>query len=131
MLRPTRWFYPPNGELSDFEKDPLSIKLEVDTFEGKVHVEWEPGASVTAMGQLAFFIQFLKTGYRFEPWVKDCPLIYKSNNSSGKLNVLGSLMLSILSGHKRYAHISTLIGDNVNAQLLVSSQKLLAAPHGR
>ncbi len=41
----------PNGELSDFEKDPLSIKLEVDIFEGKVHVEWEPGASVTAMGQ--------------------------------------------------------------------------------
>ncbi len=71
MLRPTRWFYPPNSELSDFEKDSL------DTFEGKVHVEWESGASVTAMGQLAFFIQLLKTGYRFEPWVKDCPLIYK------------------------------------------------------
>ena len=108
----------PKGELSEFEKDPLSVKLEVDTFEGKVHVEWEPGASVTPMGQLAFFIQFLKTGHRFEPWVKDCPLTYKSNNASGKLNVLGSLMLSILSGHKRYAHISTLIGDNVNAQLL-------------
>ena len=73
MVLPPRKTHP-NGELSDFEKDPSSIKLEVDTFEGKVHVEWEPGASVTGMGQLAFFIQFLKTGYRFEPWVKDCPL---------------------------------------------------------
>ena len=25
----------PKGELSEFEKDPLSVKLEVDTFEGK------------------------------------------------------------------------------------------------
>ncbi len=56
MLRPTRWFYPPNGELSDFEKDPLSIKLEVDTFEGKVHVEWAPGASVTAISPLTLGI---------------------------------------------------------------------------
>ncbi|WP_257263491.1 hypothetical protein [Endozoicomonas sp. ONNA2] len=48
----------PKGELSEFEKDPLSVKLEVDTFEGKVHVEWEPGASVTPMGQLAFLFIF-------------------------------------------------------------------------
>ena len=30
-------------------------------------------------GTIGFFIQFLKTGYRFEPWVKDCLLIYKRN----------------------------------------------------
>ena len=78
------------------------------------------------MGQLAFFIQFLKTGYRFEPWVKDCPLIYKSNNASGKLKVLGSLMLSILSSHKRYAHISTRTGGNVNVQLLGMKKEVVS-----
>ena len=70
------------------------------------------------MGQLAFFIQCLKTGYRFGPWVEDCPLIYTSPNTPKKVNVLGSLLLSILSGHKRYAHIGTLTGDGVNSKLL-------------
>ncbi len=94
------------------------MTLEVDTFEGNVQVEWEPGASVTPMGQLAFFIRFLKTGCRFEPWVDDCPLIYKGNNAPKKVNVLGSLFISILSGHKRYANIDTLVGDGVNPKLL-------------
>ncbi|UYM15878.1 transposase [Endozoicomonas euniceicola] len=117
MVRPPKPT-PPKGELSEMEKDPLSVKLEVDSFDGKIHVEWEPEASVTPMGQLPFFIQFLKTGHRFEPWINDCPLTYKSPNAPQKVDVIGSLMLSILSGHKRYAHIGTIIGDKVNAQLL-------------
>ena len=117
MVRPPKPAHP-KGELSEMKKDPLSVTLEVDSFDGKIHVEWEPEASVTPMGQLAFFIQFLTTGHRFEPWVNDCPLIYKSPNAPQKVDVLGSIMLSILSGHRRYAHIGTIIGDNVNAQLL-------------
>ncbi|WP_086936373.1 transposase [Endozoicomonas montiporae] len=108
----------PKGELKELSKKCSTTSLEVDTFEGKIHVEWEPGASVTPMGQLPFFIQFLKTGCRFEPWVEDCPLTYKSNNAPEKVNVIGSLFLSILSGHKRYAHIGTLTGDGVNPKLL-------------
>ena len=53
-----------------------------------------------------------------KPWVDDCPLTYKSNNAPKKVNVLGSLFLSILSGHKRYANIGTLVGDGVNPKLL-------------
>ncbi len=108
----------PEGEPTELSKHFSSTSIEVDTFEGKIHVEWEPGASVTPMGQLPFFIQFLKTGYRFEPWVEDCPIVYKSNNAPQKVDVLGSLLLSILSGHKRYAHIATLTGDGVNSKLL-------------
>ena len=70
------------------------------------------------MGQLPFFIQFLKLGGRFDPWVEQCPLSYTSNNAPQKVDVLGSLFLSILSGHKRYSHITTLISDNVNPNLL-------------
>ena len=108
----------PEGESLKPAFHPKKQALEVDTFDGKIHVEWEPGASVTPMGQLPFFIQFLKTGYRFEPWVDDCPLTYKSNNAPSKADVLGSFLLSILSGHNRYAHMTTLIGDGVNSQLL-------------
>lgn len=92
--------------------------IEVDTFNGKVFVSWDPNASVTPLGQLPFFIEFLKLGNRFEPWVDDCPLDYASNNAPGKINLLGSLFLSILSGHTRYAHLRSLIGDRVNQHLL-------------
>lgn len=32
----------------------------MDTFGGRIHVEWDPQATVTPMGQLPFFIEFLK-----------------------------------------------------------------------
>ena len=108
----------PKGELLNSHEQPENPSLEVDTFDGKIHVEWEPDASVTPMGQLAFFIQFLNTGCRFEPWVEECPISYVSNNAPKPRDVLGSLLLSILSGHKRYAHMTTLIGDGVNSKLL-------------
>jgi hypothetical protein len=34
--------------------------VTAETFAGRVHLEWEPAASVTTMGQLAFFIEYLK-----------------------------------------------------------------------
>jgi len=68
--------------------------LEVDTFNGKLHVEWDSSASITPMGQLPFFIEFLKLGHRFKPWVDDCPLVYTSHNAPTKTDVLGSLLLS-------------------------------------
>lgn len=108
----------PKGESNLKEKELLSEALEVDTFDGKLHIEWEPNAHVTTIGQLPFFIQYLKVGQRFEPWVKECPLTYSSNNAPAKVDVLGTLLLSILSGHKRYSHITTLLSDNVNSNLL-------------
>ena len=104
------------------EKRPLSTAIEVETFAGKVHVEWDPTAAVTPIGQLPFFIEFLKLGHRFNPWVEQCPLHYLSNNAPKKIDVLGSLFLSILSGHTRYAHITALRGDSVNTKLLGMSK---------
>lgn len=117
MVLPPKSIHP-MGEQNGVDELVNKSTIDVDTFDGKIQVEWEPGASVTPMGQLAFFIQFLKAGYRFEPWVEDCPLKYNSNNAPAKIDVLGSLLLSILSGHKRYAHMTTLIGDGVNSRLL-------------
>ena len=36
-------------------------RIAVHTFAEKIHVEWNPTSAVTPMGQLAFFIYFLKT----------------------------------------------------------------------
>lgn len=108
----------PVGEAKNLPEIKNNELIEVETFDGKVFIDWDPDAAVTPMGQLAFFIEFLKLGNRFEPWIDDCPLEYHSNNAPGKRDVLGSLLLSILAGHTRYAHLKSLMGDTVNQDLL-------------
>ena len=116
VLRPKQTH--PVGECKLPEKTALFEAVEVDTYGGKLHIEWDQDAAVTPIGQLPFFIQFLKLGGRFDPWIHDCPLHYTSNNAPKKIDVLGSLFLSILSGHTRYAHITNLMSDRVNSDLL-------------
>src|SRR6516164_1473458 len=89
-----------------------------DTFAGPIHVEWDNSAPLTPLGQLPFFIEFLKLGSLFENWVADCPLEYASPNAPAKRDLLGTVMLSVLAGHWRYAHITALRCDPVNPPLL-------------
>ena len=107
----------PAGEEQSAIKKGLVSATQVDNYAGKIHVERDANAAVTPLGQLPFFIQFLKLGGRFDPWIDDCPLHYSSNNAPEKIDVLGSLFLSILSGHKRYAHITNLMSERVNFQV--------------
>ena len=91
---------PPNTDHPKSEenlptKSEIFAPIEVDTFDGKVRVEWEPEARVSPLGQLPFFIQYLKIGQRFDPWIEDCPLEYLSNNAPDKRDVLGSFLLSV------------------------------------
>ena len=107
----------PSGEA---EKQELtrSEPSAVDTFGGKVFIRWDPDASVTGVGPAAYFIDFLKTNGLWEGWVEDCPLHDKSPNAPPKEDILGTVMLSVLAGHKRYAHITTVGSDSVLPQLL-------------
>jgi len=89
-----------------------------DTFAGRVHVEWDATAPVTPLGQLPFFIDFLKQASLFDPWVADCPLHLTSPNAPRKRDLLGTVMLSVLAGHRRYAHVTALRCDPVNPPLL-------------
>lgn len=95
-----------------------SAEAVVQTYAGTVHVEWDGGAPVTPLGQLPFFIAYLKEGGLFDGWVADCPLHLVSPNAPSKRDVLGTLLLSVLAGHWRYAHITTVRGDTVNPPLL-------------
>ncbi len=90
----------------------------VDTFGGKVFVRWDPDARVTGFGPAAYFIEFLKANGLWERWVQDCPLHYTSPNAPAKEDILGTVMLSVVAGHKRYAHITTVRSDSVLPQLL-------------
>ena len=96
----------------------VSTPQVVDTLGGRMHVRWDEGAAATPHGQLAFFAEFLSTTGVFDRWVSDCPLTYRSGNAPDKRDVLGTLMLGLLAGHRRYAHISALRGDALAAAAL-------------
>jgi len=85
---------------------------------GKVQVRWETGSAATPMGQLAYFIEFLHLTGLWSRWQESCPLAYASPNAPTKADVLGTWMLSVLSGHKRYAHVTAMRCDGVNPGLL-------------
>ena len=120
VLPPTKTH--PTGDLPEALKKPNllaeNMSLAVDTFGGRVHVEWDPQAAVTPLGQLPFFIEFLKLGDLFDPWVEECPLQLTSPNAPTNRDVLGTLLLSVLAGHTRYSHITTIRCDGVNPGLL-------------
>ena len=108
----------PLGEVQRAGTEAAESETSLDTFGGKVHVKWAPEAAVSSLGLMPFFIEFLKTSGRFEAWVEDCPLHYSSPNAPEKRDVLGTLVLSVLAGHWRYAHINAIRGDGINPGLL-------------
>lgn len=97
----------PLGEQSSVEFLPEAVGLYADTFGGRVHVEWDPTAAATPLGQLPFFVEFLKLGGLFDPWVADCPLTLISPNAPAKRDILGTLLLAVLAGHQRPRRGST------------------------
>jgi DDE family transposase len=92
--------------------------LVIDTYAGPVRVEWDKEATVTPLGHLVFFIEYLKSGGRFDGLVANCPLTYTSHNSPEVRDVIGTAVLGVLAGHWRYAHLTSLRCDPVSAQLL-------------
>ncbi len=90
----------------------------LDTPGGRLQVRWDEGAAVTPFGQMAYFIEFLSLTGLLDGWIADCPLTYLSPNAPGKRDLLGTWLLSILAGHKRYAHATAIRGDRVNPGLL-------------
>jgi len=110
----------PGGErFHAVESSPREVvipSLSVDTVGRRFHVEWDPLAPVTPLGQLVFFCQFLAASGLYSKWIAACPLRYTSPNAPSVRDVLGTSVLAILSGACRYAHVSALRGDQVNPQ---------------
>jgi hypothetical protein len=85
----------PEGEVlavrREVAKAVLGAPLPVDTHGRRFHVEWDPDAPVTPLGQLVFFSQFLATAGLFSDWVKSCPLEFVSNNAPALNDLLGTI----------------------------------------
>ena len=99
----------PAGELSEYR---------LSTPGGRFQVRWDEGGSATALGQLAFFAEFLEVTGVFERWTEGCPMAYTSPNAPAVVDVLGTWLLSILDGQRRYAHVTGLRGDEVAPRIL-------------
>jgi len=99
-----------------------AAELRVTTPGGRFQVRWDENGSASAFGQLAFFAEFLEVSGLFERWVESCPLSYTSPNAPDRRDVLGTWLLSILDGQRRYAHVTGLRGDSVAPQILGMEQ---------
>jgi hypothetical protein len=95
-----------------------AAELRLITPGGRFQVRWDEGGSASALGQLAFFAEFLEVSGLFEHWVEGCPMAYSSPNAPQVRDVLGTWLLSILDGQRRYAHVTGLRGDAVAPQIL-------------
>ena len=98
--------------------EPVDEGMRVNTPGGVFTVRWVQRGSATALGQLAFFAEYLEVTGLFERWLNDCPLSYTSPNAPELVDVLGTWLLSILDGHCRYAHVGALRGDGVAPSIL-------------
>jgi hypothetical protein len=117
MLLPAKKNHP-LGESKKSEIAQEIDKIAVDTYAGRVHIHWDHTTPVTPFGQLAFFIEFLKNTELFDDFVEQCPLYFVSHNAPSKRDVLGTILLSVLAGHTRYAHMSAIRTDKVSYELL-------------
>src|SRR2546429_8959407 len=59
----------PEGEQPSVEESAATA----ETFAGRVHVEWDSDGLVTPLGQLPFFVEYLKQAGLFAVWVADRP----------------------------------------------------------
>ena len=108
----------PQGEAEQQQGGEDQPAATGETFGGKVGLRWDEEAAVTAFGQWPYFVEFLKTAGLFEAWGKDCPLTYSSPHAPDKREVLATLLLSVLAGQRRYAHIDALRADTLAPTLL-------------
>ena len=73
----------PFGERALVKQADSNEQMALDSLEGRFHVRWSPDEAVTSLGQVPFFIDFLKQQQAdlFDPYVIACPLQSSSPNA--------------------------------------------------
>ena len=83
----------------------------VEISNGEIHTR--PSSEIEV-----FFAQYLQTGGLMDRLCQGTPLAYNSNNAPKERDLLGTIVLSVLNGQTRYAHINALRGDRVGVEVL-------------
>jgi hypothetical protein len=110
----------PAGEHASVAASALPGAEPHDTFAGVVQVAWDRSCALTPFGQAVYFIEFLKVSGVFDALLANCPLHYTSPNAPDVRAVAGTWVLSVLAGHRRYAHVhvTALRSDSVLPELM-------------
>jgi len=112
----------PAGESETALVSVAEEELVIDTPGGRYRAIFDDNTPVSPLGPSVFFAQFLQAGGRFDALCQDAPLEYRSPNAPAGRDVVGTLVLGILAGHWRYAHLSALRFDAVAPGLLGLSE---------
>src|SRR3989339_605028 len=96
----------------------MKVKHKISALGGPMDYQWDEDVPITLHGHMPFFAEYLHAGGLFESLVDNCPLSYRSNNAPKVGDVIGTMVMSVLSGHTRYRHAQSLYGDSVVAGLL-------------
>ena len=108
----------PQGDLSSPPALGRNDTFAIQTPGGVFHVHYDAEGEVSHLGGIVPFAQFMKASSLFDNWVGDAPLSYASNRALGVQDVLGTILLAMISGHYRFSHVTALRGDTVIPQLL-------------
>lgn len=96
----------------------ITQAVGVEVPNGRLQVRWDGQSAATPFGQMAFFLEFLHLTDLYARWQAACPLRYSGPHGSRREDILGTWFLSLLAGHRRYAHINTIRFDGVMPELL-------------
>jgi len=108
----------PGGESKIALASAVESELVIDTPGGRYRASFDDRTPVSALGPLVFFAQYLQASGQFEALCRNAPLVYRSPNAPAARDVVGTVVLGILAGHWRYAHLSALRFDEVAPGLL-------------
>ena len=102
------------------EGEPLEYPAphRVETMGGPMQVQWEEDPGISPHGMLTYFLEFLHLSGTWSEFVEQCPLSYTSPNAPAEAEILGTIPCGVLSGHRRYTHITAMPGDSVLPKLL-------------
>jgi hypothetical protein len=95
---------------------PQTVGVEAPN--GRLQVRWDSESAATPFGQMAFFLEFLHLTGLYARWQRACPFTYTGPHGSRREDILGTWVLSLLAGHRRYAHMNAIRFDGVMPELL-------------
>jgi pimeloyl-ACP methyl ester carboxylesterase len=115
----------PLGEADRVDNSSLSKAIEFETFAGKVHVEWDPIAAVTPIGQLPFLSSFSNWDIALIPGWKTvhCTTVQSAADVDALRRVLkinNAVLFGISYGTRLALTVMKLYPDNIHTAILDS-----------
>ena len=105
----------PFGERALVKQADSNEQMALDSLEGRFHVRWSPDEAVTSLGQVPFFHRLPEAtasrSVRSICYSLSVAVEPPERTKGPGFCILGTLLLSIVAGGHRYAHVNALRHD--------------------